>query len=167
MILFKKLKPIDSVLEDEFLAEIHSTKAAWFTAKNNEDGSLEFVLNKPNGQFYMARLNKFVNLLAKVTEFYPGVNPTNSYVTKCFPGYHMVPHKDANRETALIIPLGNNKGKLSYYILGKKIITHAYTGPLLSRVDWYHSAENNSPDIRYSLTLEMPGSFLSNYFKYN
>ena len=167
MILFKKLKPINPVLEDEFLAEIQSTKAAWFTAKNNEDGSLEFVLNKPNGQFYMARLTKFTNLLAKVTEFYPGLNPTNSYVTKCFPGYHMVPHKDANRETALIIPLGNNKGKLSYYILGKKIITHTYTGPLLSRVDWYHSAENNSPDIRYSLTLEMPGSFLSNYFKYN
>ena len=166
MILFKNLKPIDSSLEDEFLAEILSTKAAWFTAKNNKDGSLEFVLNKPNGQFYMARLTKFKNLLTKVTELYPGLNPTNSYVTKCFPGYHMVPHKDANRETALIIPLGSNKGKLSYYILGKKIITHTYTGPLLSRVNWYHSAENDSPNIRYSLTLEMPGSFLSNYVKY-
>ena len=84
MILFKKLKPINPVLEDEFLAEIQSTKAAWFTAKNNEDGSLEFVLNKPNGQFYMARLTKFTNLLAKVTEFYPGLNPTNSYVTNVF-----------------------------------------------------------------------------------
>lgn len=166
MILFKKLKPIDLALEDEFLTEIQSTKAAWFTAKNNEDGSLEFVLNKPNGQFYMARLTKFTNLLNNVTKLYPGLNPINSYVTKCFPGYHMVPHKDANRATALIIPLGNNKGKLSYYILGKKIITHTYTGPLLSKVDWYHSAENDSLDIRYSLTLEMPGSFLSNYFKY-
>ena len=166
MLFFKKLKPIGLPVEEEFLSEILNTKAAWFTAKNNEDGSLEFVLNKPNGQFYMARLTKFTNLLAKVTELYPGLNPTNSYVTKCFPGYHMVPHKDANRETALIIPLGANKGKLSYYLFGRKIITHTYKGPLLSRVDCYHSAENDSLDIRYSLTLEMPGSFLSNYFKY-
>jgi len=78
----------------------------------------------------------------------------------------MVPHIDANRQTALIVPLGNNKGRLSYYFFGKKVITHTYTGPLLSRVDLNHSAENDSPNIRYSITLEIPGSFLSNYFKY-
>jgi hypothetical protein len=167
MILFKKLKNLNPQVEEDLLSEILSTKAVWFTAKNNKDGSLEFVLDKPDGQFYMSRLTKFTNLLETVKELYPGVNPKNSYVTKCFPGYHMVPHKDANRETALIIPLGNNKGKLSYYILGKKLITHTYTGPLLSRVNWYHSAENDSSDIRYSITLEMPGSFLSNYFKYH
>ena len=166
MILYKKLKPIESTLEDEFLSEILSTKAAWFTAKNKDDGSLEFVLNKSNGQFYMSRLTKFTNLLAKLKELYPDLNPVNSYVTKCFPGYHMVAHKDANRETALIVPLGHNKGKLSYYVMGKKILTHVYTGPVLSKVNWYHSAENDSVDIRYSITLEIPGSFLSNYFKY-
>jgi hypothetical protein len=166
MLFFKKLKPLDLQLEKSFLSEILSTKSVWFTAKNNEDGSLEFVLNKPDGQFYMSRLTKFTNLLNKVTELYPGVNPKNSYVTKCYPGYHMVPHKDANRETAIIVPLGSNKGQLSYYVFGKKILTHTYTGPLLSRVDWNHSAENDSPDIRYSITLEIPGSFVSNYFKY-
>ena len=166
MILYKKLKPIESTLEDEFLSEILSTKAAWFTAKNKEDGSLEFVLNKSNGQFYMSRLTKFTNLLAKLKELYPDLNPVNSYVTKCSPGYHMVAHKDANRETALIVPLGHNKGKLSYYVMGKKILTHVYTGPVLSKVNWYHSAENDSVDIRYSITLEIPGSFLSNNFKY-
>ena len=166
MFFYKKLKNLDPVIETEFLSEILNTRSVWFTAKNNDDGSLEFVMNKPDGQFYMSRLTKFTNLLEKITELYPGVNPKNSYVTKCYPGYHMVPHKDANRETALIIPLGNNKGKLSYYVFGKKILTHTYTGPLLSRVDWYHSAENDSPDIRYSITLEMPGSFVSNYFKY-
>jgi hypothetical protein len=64
------------------------------------------------------------------------------------------------------VPLGHNKGKLSYYVMGKKILTHVYTGPVLSKVNWYHSAENDSVDIRYSITLEIPGSFLSNYFKY-
>jgi len=166
MLFFKKLKTLDPQVEDEFLSEILSTKSVWFTAKNNDDGSLEFVLNKPDGQFYMSRLTKFTKLLDKIKEMYPGVNPKNSYVTKCYPGYHMVPHKDANRETALIIPLGTNKGKLSYYFFNKKVLTHTYTGPLLSRVNWYHSAENDSLDIRYSITLEIPGSFLSNYFKY-
>jgi hypothetical protein len=82
------------------------------------------------------------------------------------PGYHMVPHIDANRKTALIIPLGSNKGKLSYYVFGKKIITHTYTGPLLSRVDVHHSAENDSLDIRYSITLEIPGSYWANLIKF-
>jgi hypothetical protein len=166
MFFFKKLNPLGDDLENKFLSEILTTKSVWFTAKNHDDGSLEFVLNKPNGQFYMSRLTKFTNLIDKITELYPEANLRNSYITKCMPGYHMVPHIDANRKTALIIPLGSNKGKLSYYIFGKKILTHTYTGPLLSRVDRYHSAENDSPDIRYSITLEIPGSFISNYFKY-
>ena len=166
MFFFKKLNSIDSNLESEFLSEVLSTKSVWFTAKNLDDGSLEFVLNKPNGQFYMSRLTRFTNLVGKIAELYPEANLKNSYITKCMPGYHMIPHIDANRKTAIIIPLSSNKGKLSYYVFGKKIITHTYTGPLLSRVDRYHSAENNSPDIRYSITLEIPGSFLSNYFKY-
>jgi hypothetical protein len=166
MLFFKKLKPVGTEVEDEFLSEILATKSVWFTAKNLDDGSLEFVLNKPNGQFYMSRLIRFTKLVDKITELYPEANLKNSYITKCMPGYHMVPHLDANRKTALIIPLGNNKGKLSYYVFGKKIISHTYTGPLLSRVDRYHSAENDSLDIRYSITLEIPGSFWSNYFKY-
>lgn len=167
MLFYKKLQPIGDALEQEFLSEILSVKSVWFTAKNNDDGSLEFVMNKPDGQFYMSRLTRFTNLLDKITKLYPEINPKNSYVTKCSPGYHMVPHKDANRETAIIVPLGKNKGKLGYYVFGKKIITHTYTGPLLSRVDRYHSAENDSSEIRYSITLEIPGSFFSNYFRYS
>ena len=166
MFFFKKLNPIGPEVENMLLSEVLSTKSIWFTAKNLDDGSLEFVLNKPDGQFYMSRLTKFTNLIDKITELYPEANLKNSYITRCMPGYHMVPHIDANRKTALIIPLGNNKGKLSYYVFGTKIMTHTYTGPLLSRVDRYHSAENDSPNIRYSITLEIPGSFLSNYFKY-
>jgi hypothetical protein len=165
MILYHKLKNFDTALEGVFLNEILSTRSIWFTAVNNPDGSLTFVKDKPDGKFYMARLTKFKNLSAKITELFPTANQNNSYVTKCLPGYHMVPHKDANRQTALIIPLGTNKGKLSYYLFGQKILTHTYTGPLLSRVDVDHSAENDSEDIRYSITLELPGTYLSNLIK--
>lgn len=162
MVFYYKLKNFDTALEDVFLNEILNTRSIWFTALNNPDGSLTFVKDKPDGKFYMARLTKFKKLSAKITELFPTANQDNSYVTKCLPGYHMVPHKDANRQTALIIPLGTNKGKLSYYLFGQKILTHSYTGPLLSRVDVDHSAENDSEDIRYSITLELPGTYLSN-----
>ena len=167
MFLYKKLNSISQETEELFLTEVLNSKVVWFTAVNHNDGSLEFVKDKPDAKFYMARLTKFKSLSKKINELYPAANLENSYVTKCFPGYHMTPHIDANRQTALIVPLGNNKGRLSYYFFGKKIITHTYTGPLLSRVDLYHSAENDSPEIRYSITLEIPGSFLSNYFKYH
>jgi len=165
MIFYHPVKKVDSSLEDQFLNEILNTKAVWFTALNNPDGSLTFVKDKPDGKFYMARLTKFKKLSQTIKELFPTANQENSYVTKCLPGYHMVPHKDANRETALIIPLGKNKGKLSYYFFGKKLLTHTYTGPLLSRVDVSHSAENDSEEVRYSITLELPGSYLSNLIK--
>jgi hypothetical protein len=166
MIFYHKLSNFDKKLEVDFLSEIQSTTVGWFTAINNTDGSLTFVKDKADGQFYMARLTKFKKLSHKISQLFPEANQTNSYVTKCMPGYHMIPHKDANRQTALIIPLGDNKGKLSYYFFGKKFITHTYTGPLLSRVDLDHSAENDSDEVRYSITLEIPGSYLSNLIKF-
>ena len=167
MFLFKKLKPLGKDTEQDFLNEILNSKSVWFTAINHGDGRLEFVMNKPDCQFYMSRLTKFPKLCKKILELYPEANLVNSYVTKCFPGYHMIPHVDANRKTAIILPLGENKGKLSYFIFNKKIITHKYTGPLLSRVDMFHSAENDSDNIRYSITLEVPGTYFQNFFKYS
>lgn len=159
----KALKDFDQ----DWLSQIaSSTEKIWWTAKNNADGSLIFVKNKPNARFYMAKLHHFPNIVDKILEQYPYAMIKNSYVTKCFPGHHMVPHIDPNRTTAIIVPLGNNKGKLSYYLWNKKIMTHAYKGPVLSRVNWMHSAENDSDQIRYGLTLEVPGSYLSNFFKY-
>ena len=166
MFLYKKLNSISQETEELFLTEVLNSKVVWFTAVNLPGGALEFVRDKPDAQFFMARLTKFKQLSKIISEKYPEANLENSYATRCFPGYHMIPHIDANRQTALIIPLGTNKGKLSYYFFGKKLISHTYTGPLLSRVDRYHSAENDSPDIRYSITLESPGSFITNYLKY-
>ena len=165
--MFSKLfcKPLSgSVPEDEFLSEIAlSKKNIWWTAINNPDGSLTFVKNKPGAQFFMASLDKFPAIEKRVKELYPDVVVKNSYVTKCMPGYHMIPHKDANRYTAIIMPLGNNKGRISFYMFGIKVYTHTYTGPTLTRVDVEHSAENDSADIRYSITIEVPGSYFENF----
>ena len=43
MLFFKKLKPLGPEVEAEFLLEVLSTKSVWFTAKNLNNGSLEFV----------------------------------------------------------------------------------------------------------------------------
>jgi hypothetical protein len=159
----KELAPIGN--EGEFIDSIAKNKM-WWTAKNNDDGSLTFVADKPNAGFYMARLKKFPNIVNAVLEAYPDAIIDNSYVTKCLPGYHMVPHVDANRTTAIIIPLGDNKGKISYYFKNYKIFTHTYRGPTLTRVNMLHSAENDSEKNRYSITIEVPGSYRSNFFKY-
>ena len=78
----------------------------------------------------------------------------------------MVPHIDPNRTTAIIIPLGNNKGKISFYFKKFKLFTYTYKSPTLTRVNILHSAENDSDQIRYSVTLEVPGSYWTNVIKY-
>lgn len=162
------LKPLGiSIDEVSCLKEIESKgRAVWFTAKNNADGSLDFVKDKEDCQFYLGRIKKFPNTLAEVQKVIPDLIVENSYVTKCFPGYTMIPHIDAGRKTAIIIPLGDNKGNISFYLAGKKVHTHTYHGATMTRVDVMHSAENPSDKIRYSITVEIPGAYLRNYLRY-
>jgi len=160
-IFCKELAPIGN--EQEFLDSIKANKM-WWTAKNNDDGSLTFVADKPNAGFYMARLKKFPNIVKAVLEAYPDAMIDNSYVTKCLPHYHMIPHVDANRTTAIIVPLGNNKGKISFYYKKFKLYTHTYRAPTMTRVNMLHSAENDSDEDRYSITIEVPRGYLANYF---
>ena len=160
----KEISPIDC--EQEFLETIKSAgDKIWWTAKNNPDGSLTFVKNKPNAGFFMARLTKFPSIADRIKTLYPTANLENSYATKCLPGYHMIPHIDANRTTALIIPLGLNKGKISFYLGKKKIYTHTYNNPTLTRVNILHSAENDSVENRYSITIELTGSYWKNLYQ--
>ena len=167
MLSFLFLKKLNFQIDEQSCYDEIANKgrAVWFTAKNNPDGSLEFVKDKEGCQFYLGRLSKFPVTLSEVKKYIPDVNIENSYVTKCFPGYSMIPHKDANRSTAIIMPLGDNKGKIDFFLFGKKVHTHIYTGPTLTRVDVDHSAVNASDSIRYSVTVEVPNSYLKNYFK--
>lgn len=162
-IFCKELQPFNN----DFLTQIKSAgEKIWWTAKNNPDGSLTFVKDKPDSGFYMARLKRFPDIVTKILEHYPETMIDNSYVTKCLPKYHMIPHIDANRSTAIIIPLGENKGKISYYVKSHKVFTHTYQTPTLTRVNMMHSAENDSDENRYSITIEVPGSYWLNFFRY-
>lgn len=138
----------------------------WFTAKNNKDGSLDFVKDKDDCQFYLARLSKFPKTLDIIQKHIPDLILKNSYVTKCLPMYSMIPHIDPGRETAIIIPLGKIKGSISFYLFDKKIYTYQYKGPTMTRVNINHSATNPSDTcIRYSITIEVPGSYFKNFIK--
>lgn len=160
-------KPLDDKSDNfDYMSEILSTRVIWWTAVNNPDGSLTFVKNKPDAKFFMTRITSFPKILEKMKSMYPDMVVETSYVTKCLPNYDMIPHEDANRSTAIITPIGSNKGNLSFYLAGKKVYTHVYKGPILARISATHSAENRSPDIRYSVTIGMPGSYWSNYLKY-
>lgn len=152
------------VPEQEWLEQIKNSKQnIWWTAVNQPDGTLKFVIDKPNSQFYLAKLVKFPNIVEHLQSLFPDLIVENSYITKCAPHYHMVPHIDPGRQTAIIIPLGHNKGKLSFYFFGKKVYSLDYSGPTLTRVNINHSAENDSDDIRYGITIEVPGSYFTNY----
>lgn len=167
MFFYKHLKSI-IVPENIFLDEIKSLdKNIWFTAKNTGNYKLDFVKDKPQASFYLARIKKFPKILKFVQETFPEAIIPNSYITKCDPGYSMEKHIDAGRETAIIIPLGENKGIINFYIKDFLISKCRYKGPTLSRVDVVHSAVNISDQTRYSLTIEIKGSYWENYFNYH
>jgi hypothetical protein len=152
--------------EAEMLDEVlEAGDKIWWTARNNSDDTLTFVKDKPNGGFYLSRLKRFPGIIKSVLLHFPDAIIENSYVTKCLPNYVMVPHIDPGRRTAIIIPLSENKGKISFYAKGFRLYTHTYTSPTITRVDIMHSAENDSDKPRYALTVEVPGSYFRNYFK--
>lgn len=166
---FKTITPISPMIEQTFIEEIESVNSkVWFSALQHPDGSIDFVKNNPNSGFYTATLRRFPNIVNYISQQYPDVVIKNSYVTKMLPGYCMKPHIDKNRDTVILMPLGENKGEIDFYILNFKCHTHVYTCPILARVDKLHAANNTSTDtIRYALTLEIPGTYNENKHKYN
>lgn len=166
--LIKKLKPLNPLLEQEFIYDIKNSKPyIWIAADGMSDGTIGFMKDRGNAGFLTAKLKRFPNIVQVIRELYPNVNINNSYVTKLMPRYEMKTHIDKNRETAILVPLGENKGTISHSIYGFRINTHTYTGPALARVDIPHSANNTSDEIRYALTLEAPGSFKENINSYS
>ena len=162
-LLIKNISKLDSELEEAFITDIKNSKSyIWITADGLSDGTIGFIKNKPDAGFFTAKLKRFQNIIKTVNKLYPTVNINNSYVTKLMPHYIMKTHIDKNRTTAILIPLGCNKGILTHSLYGIQINTHIYDGPTLARVDIPHSATNTSNEIRYALTLEVPGTFKEN-----
>ena len=163
--LFKHLDEI-YVPEDVFLYEIKNKKCNWFVAKKQDENRLNFVKNKSNASFFLSKLKNFPFISSFINNSIPNAIIENSYITKCEPGYEMEKHIDKNRRTAIIMPLGKNKGVLNYYYKKLKIASCVYRGPILSKVDVLHSAKNTSDEVRYSVTVELEGDYLKNYFLY-
>lgn len=167
MLFYKHLEAL-SIPEDDFLTEItDSGKKIWFTAKKNESNGLNFVKSKTNAGFYLSKLKNFPNISRFISDHIKNANLDNSYVTRCHPRYIMEKHIDANRKTAIIIPLGSAKGILNFYCRDFLISRCAYQGPTLCRVDVVHSAINTSDEYRYSITVEIAGSYLYNFFMHH
>lgn len=165
--LIKPLTSLKPEIENVFLEDLKNSKrSAWMTANQSSDGSITFLHDKPDAGFFIARLKKFPKIVEIVSSLYPEVVVENSYATKLLPGYSMLPHIDKNRTTAIVIPLGSNKGELVHKIFGITVNTHIYTSPSLTRVDVNHGANNTSDQIRYALTIEVPGTYYQNYSKY-
>lgn len=167
-LLTHNLKPIDPVLEENFISEIkNGRQSIWIAADGMADGSIGFIKDRGNAGFLTAKLKRFPNIVNEVSKLFPNVNINNSYVTQLKPRYVMKTHIDKNRDTAILVPLGTNKGELTHSLFGFNINTHIYSGPALARVDIPHSASNTSDEIRYALTLEVPGKFKENINFYN
>lgn len=162
MIFFKQLSL--HINETLCLEEIASaSRKVWFAGIQQKN---QITFKKPGAdtKFFLSGLKNFPLIAKEINKFVPNYVFENSYITKCMPRYSMIPHKDKGRNNAIIIPLGTNKGTISYYMFNKKVFTHIYTGPILSRVNIDHSASNLSyTEPRYSITLELEGGFYKNY----
>lgn len=165
MISYLFAKHLNYTIDEKICYDEIIKNRVWITAKNQDDGNLQFVEDKENCQFYIARLIKFPKTLEQIQKYVPDLIVKNSYVTKCNPHYSMVPHIDPGRSTAIIFPLGANKGTISFYGFGKKLYTYDYRGPTLTRVNVNHSATNNSNEYRFSITVEVPGGYFSNFLR--
>ena len=162
-------KKISSKINEEFaLNEILSCrKNVWWGASDEyKNGTPVFNKGNAHTKFFMSRIENFPELTKELVKLYPQMVIKNSYVTKCKPWYQMIPHIDKGRETAIIMPLGKNKGQLYFYQDSEVIQTVNYTSPILANVSKMHSALNNSDTDRYSITIEVSGPYYLNLVRY-
>lgn len=165
--ILKEINGVDKDMEMSFLKTITNTKGVmWVTASTNSASAVQFVKDRAGAGFFTARLKKFPSIVNEILKRYPEVVVEHSYVTKLTPHYKMLPHIDKNRKTAILMPLGENKGEIVYSKYGIPFHTHVYGGPIVSRVDIVHGANNTSSEPRYALTLEIPGEFSDTRNKY-
>jgi hypothetical protein len=165
-IYYKKIKPICTFREElEYIKLIEERHAPWFMGIGDQ-ANFKIVRSRIVDPFGFANLKYFPDIANRVSEKIPEAIIEHSYVSRTMPFKELERHVDKNRKAAIIVPLGPYKGSITYYPFDKYTHSHNYTGPVLSRVDVPHSVQNNSDSIRYSLTIEIPGSYWKNLFKY-
>jgi hypothetical protein len=121
-------------------------------------------LRKTNETPCVAKLIKFPITLDEVKKIIPDVIVENSYILRLPPNQTQHPHVDIGRKTTINVPLGENKGSISYFLFNRKIFTYEYTGPTLTRVNFKHSGINTSTtDFRYLISIDIPGNYFKNF----
>lgn len=132
-----------------------------YTSKNND---IKFIRKKVN-YAHIAKLIRFPITITEILKYVPDAIIENSYILKISPNECLDPHFDIGRKSTINIPLGENKGSISYFIFNKKIFTYDYEGPTLTRVNFKHSGINNSPtEFRYLISVDIPGGYFKNFF---
>jgi hypothetical protein len=157
MLLFKSISiPLNEQKIIEVLEEEHR---GWFgMSVDPDDQKLRILRKHSDGDYW----GKSWTLVAKKLEPYidlTGIDfdPERSLVGRTGPYGFAGPHTDRGRARALIIPLGKNKGQLTFHLPLFKIPMwrHSYTGPTVIRSNIFHSMSNNSDCPRYAIQLHI------------
>lgn len=167
-IYYKKIKPIctaDEELDYIKLIESRQANIPWLRFVGDQT-NFKIVRSKTSDAFGFANLKFFPEIANRVSTNIPNAIIEHSYVSRTMPRRELDRHIDKKRTTAIIVPLGPYKGSITYYPLDLFTLTHHYSGPVVSRVNVPHSVKNDSDSIRYSLTIEVPGSYWANLWQY-
>ena len=165
-IYYKKIKPICTVKEElDYIKLIEDRQAPWFKGVGDQ-ANFKIVRSRITDPSGFANLKYFPDIATRVAEKIPKAVIEHSYVSRTMPHCELERHVDKKRTTAIIVPLGPYKGSITYYPLDLFTLTHHYSGPVVSRVNVPHSVKNDSDSIRYSLTIEVPGSYWANLWQY-
>lgn len=143
----------------------NAANSVWISTVATENDGFEFIREKSNSNFFVGKLHRFPKTLLEIQNQNIEFNLEKSYITKCNPRYISTLHIDKGRNSAIIIPIGRNKGEIIFKPADDIEYRHTYTGPTLTKVDIPHGPINTSDSIRYSITLDIPGDYAENYNK--
>lgn len=143
----------------------NASDSVWISTLATGKDGFEFTRDKTNCNFFVGKLYRFPKTLQEIKNQNIEFNLEKSYITRCNPRYISTLHIDKGRTSAIIIPIGQNKGEIVFKLSNDFEYKHTYTGPTLTKVDIPHGPINTSDSIRYSITLDIPGDYTENYNK--
>lgn len=145
--------------EQHLIQVLEEEHRGWFGMSVDPDDQKLRILRKHSDGDYWGKSWPLVakKLLPYIDLSGIDFDPERSLVGRTGPGGYAGPHVDRNRNLALIIPLGNNKGQLTFHTPWLKIPfwRHRYTGPAIIRSNIFHSMRNDSDRPRYAIQLHI------------
>jgi hypothetical protein len=156
MLLYKTIKlDID---EQAIIKVLSNELRGWVGFSLDTENSSLQIGRVSEGGYYAKRWTQVEEKLKPYIDLSQiDFDPEKSLVSKTGPGGFAKPHYDLGRSVALLIPLGDNKGKLTFHMPYRHlpIWQHQYTGPTLIRSTVLHSMLNTSKKERYCIQLHI------------